>query len=43
MAGVDDAPDVARLLHDFNTEYDDPVPEVGGQSTGVEPGSQIRR
>jgi len=28
-AGVDDAPEVARLLHDFNTEFDEPVPEVG--------------
>lgn len=28
MAGVDDAADVARLLHDFNTEYDDPTPPV---------------
>jgi ribosomal protein S18 acetylase RimI-like enzyme len=27
-AGVDDAPEVARLLHDFNTEFDEPVPEV---------------
>jgi ribosomal protein S18 acetylase RimI-like enzyme len=26
---VDDAPQVARLLHDFNTEFDEPVPEVG--------------
>jgi ribosomal protein S18 acetylase RimI-like enzyme len=23
-----DAPEVARLLHDFNTEYDDPTPGV---------------
>jgi ribosomal protein S18 acetylase RimI-like enzyme len=23
-----DAPQVARLLHDFNTEFDEPVPEV---------------
>ncbi len=28
LAGVDDAPDVARLLHDFNTEFDDPTPGV---------------
>ena len=27
-AGVDDAPDVARLLHDFNTEFSDPTPRV---------------
>ena len=27
-AGAEDAPDVARLLHDFNTEYDDPTPAV---------------
>jgi ribosomal protein S18 acetylase RimI-like enzyme len=28
-ATVDDGPAVARLLHDFNTEFGDPVPEVG--------------
>jgi ribosomal protein S18 acetylase RimI-like enzyme len=27
-AGVEDAADVAQLLHDFNTEYDDPTPPV---------------
>jgi len=27
-AGVEDASDVAQLLHDFNTEYDDPTPAV---------------
>jgi ribosomal protein S18 acetylase RimI-like enzyme len=27
-AGVDDAPEVARLLHDFNTEFDEPTPDV---------------
>jgi ribosomal protein S18 acetylase RimI-like enzyme len=27
--GVDDAREIARLLHDFNTEFDEPVPEVG--------------
>jgi ribosomal protein S18 acetylase RimI-like enzyme len=27
-AGVEDATDVAQLLHDFNTEYDDPTPTV---------------
>lgn len=27
-AGPGDAPDVARLLHDFNTEFDDPTPGV---------------
>ena len=29
QAQVSDAPEVARLLHDFNTEFGDPVPEVG--------------
>ena len=28
QGGVDDAPQIAQLLHDFNTEYDDPTPEV---------------
>jgi ribosomal protein S18 acetylase RimI-like enzyme len=28
QAGVEDAGDVAQLLHDFNTEYDDPTPPV---------------
>lgn len=28
LAGVEDAPAVARLLHDFNTEFDDPTPGV---------------
>jgi ribosomal protein S18 acetylase RimI-like enzyme len=27
-ATPEDAPDVARLLHDFNTEYDEPTPGV---------------
>ena len=27
-AGVEDAADVAQLLHDFNAEYDDPTPPV---------------
>jgi GNAT superfamily N-acetyltransferase len=27
-AGVEDATDIAQLLHDFNTEYDDPTPPV---------------
>lgn len=27
-AGPADAPEIARLLHDFNTEYDDPTPGV---------------
>lgn len=27
-ASPDDAADVAQLLHDFNTEYDDPTPSV---------------
>ena len=26
-AGVEDAEVIARLLHDFNTEYDEPVPQ----------------
>jgi ribosomal protein S18 acetylase RimI-like enzyme len=28
VAGPDDAPDVARLLHDFNTEFEDSTPGV---------------
>jgi ribosomal protein S18 acetylase RimI-like enzyme len=27
-AGAEDATDAAQLLHDFNTEYDDPTPPV---------------
>ena len=27
-AGIEDAADVARLLHDFNTEFDEPTPDV---------------
>ena len=27
-AGIEDATDVAQLLHDFNTEYDEPTPPV---------------
>jgi ribosomal protein S18 acetylase RimI-like enzyme len=27
-AGVEDAAVIARLLHDFNTEYDEPTPDV---------------
>ena len=27
--GVGDAGEVARLLHDFNTEFSDPTPGVG--------------
>lgn len=26
LAGPDDAPAIGRLLHDFNTEYDEPTP-----------------
>ncbi len=26
LAGLDDAPAIGRLLHDFNTEYDEPTP-----------------
>jgi ribosomal protein S18 acetylase RimI-like enzyme len=28
QAGVEDAADIARLLHDFNREYDEPTPEI---------------
>jgi ribosomal protein S18 acetylase RimI-like enzyme len=28
LARADDAADVARLLHGFNTEYDEPTPDV---------------
>lgn len=28
-AGVEDAAAIARLLHDFNSEYDEPTPGVG--------------
>jgi ribosomal protein S18 acetylase RimI-like enzyme len=28
QAGVEDAPAIARLLHDFNREYDEPTPGV---------------
>lgn len=28
LAGVDDTPAAARLLHDFNTEFDEPTPDV---------------
>jgi ribosomal protein S18 acetylase RimI-like enzyme len=27
-AGVEDAAEIARLLHDFNVEYDEPTPKV---------------
>jgi ribosomal protein S18 acetylase RimI-like enzyme len=27
-ASAEDAPEVARLLHDFNSEFDEPTPEV---------------
>jgi ribosomal protein S18 acetylase RimI-like enzyme len=29
QAGVEDAADIARLLHDFNVEFSEPTPEVG--------------
>ena len=29
LAKAEDAADVARLLHDFNTEYDEPAPDIG--------------
>jgi hypothetical protein len=29
LAEPGDAPSVALLLHDFNTEFDEPVPELG--------------
>ncbi|HEX5593126.1 MAG TPA: GNAT family N-acetyltransferase [Solirubrobacterales bacterium] len=29
QAGVEDAAEIARLLRDFNLEYDEPTPEVG--------------
>ncbi|HWN73671.1 MAG TPA: GNAT family N-acetyltransferase [Solirubrobacterales bacterium] len=28
QAGVEDAPAIARLLHDFNREYDEPTPAI---------------
>jgi ribosomal protein S18 acetylase RimI-like enzyme len=28
QAAVEDAPAIARLLHDFNTEYGEPTPEI---------------
>ena len=34
-ADVADAPDVARLLHDFNTEFSDPTPGVAALTDGA--------
>jgi ribosomal protein S18 acetylase RimI-like enzyme len=34
-AGVDDAADAARLLRDFNLEYDEPTPEVEELTTTI--------
>ena len=33
LATPGDAPSVALLLHDFNTEFDEPVPELGELAT----------
>lgn len=35
-AGVEDAADLARLLHDFNTEFDEPTPGVETLTRRVE-------
>jgi ribosomal protein S18 acetylase RimI-like enzyme len=35
-AGPEDAPDVARLLHDFNTEFGEPTPGVAKLAERVE-------
>ena len=40
-AKVADAPEVARLLHDFNTEFGDPTP-ASRRSPGGPPGSSPR-
>lgn len=36
LAGTNDADDVARLLHDFNTEFDTPTPGVATLTRRVE-------
>jgi ribosomal protein S18 acetylase RimI-like enzyme len=36
-AGVEDCAEVARLLHDFNTEFSEPTPGVGALTEYVRP------